>query len=98
MREDPEVRTLDLSARFVLREIISLLGKGGSGKEVPELLVRDPEQARARFDHIRRRLAEAGIIVESDEDESFQIYQSHREDWEPMLNRFAFYTEIQSNR
>src|ERR1044072_1528465 len=79
--ERPEMRTLELSASHVLKELVSLLRL----KKNP---ARKPDESRrweARFNHTLASLEEAGIKTTRDREAGLEIYMDCRSKWEGSL-------------
>ncbi|MGB7923174.1 MAG: potassium channel family protein [Pyrinomonadaceae bacterium] len=89
--QHPEVRSLQASARHVLRELYASLDleiRSARSKETPFEEARRWEQ---RFKQTMRRLREAGIITRRDVEMGWEQYRAQREEWESTLQRFAAY-------
>ena len=91
IRNHPEVRSLQASARYVLGELYASLDlekRSARRKETPFEEARRWEQ---RFKQTMRRLAEAGIKTRRETEEGWEEYRAQREEWESKLHRFASY-------
>lgn len=89
---NPQMRTLQASARHMLAQMIDTLrlendDAGGSGESQSEVHSRWQQ----RFQQTTRRLEEAGIRTNPDQQAAFAEYRTHRQEWEARLFRFAFY-------
>ncbi|MCA1591782.1 MAG: potassium channel family protein [Acidobacteria bacterium] len=88
IRNLPDVRTLEATARHVLHEMIASLDlerhRDQRSKESVEETQRLPDRYRATL----KRLAEAGIKVRSDA-AGWEEYRHQREDWGSELHRLA---------
>lgn len=89
--ERPEVRTLELSARHVLKEFVHLLQlkKQPSGRD--ESSFDESQRLEARFNHTIASLEEADIRSSPDLEAGLKIYMAYRREWEDSLFKFASY-------
>jgi hypothetical protein len=94
LRNFPEVRTLEASARHVLTQLVESLELerrmrprkvlGNEGEE-------DEERWRRRFEQTLVRLEESGIKARDDKDAAWKEYRAQREEWESKLERLSLY-------
>jgi hypothetical protein len=94
LRNFPEVRTLEASARHVLTQLVESLELerrmrprkvlGNEGEE-------DERRWRRRFEQTRARLQESEIKIRDDMEQSWQEYRAQREEWESKLERLSLY-------
>jgi hypothetical protein len=94
LRNFPEVRTLEASARHVLNQLVDSLelerrmrprkALGNEGEE-------DERRWRRRFEQTLARLEESGIKTRDDEESSWEEYRAQREEWESKLERLSLY-------
>lgn len=94
LRNFPEVRTLEASARHVLRQLVDSLElerrmrpRRPSGGEREE----DERRWRRRFTQTRARLKGSGIGTRADVEASWEGYRAQREEWESKLERLSLY-------
>ncbi|MBC7933030.1 MAG: hypothetical protein H7Z38_20905 [Rubrivivax sp.] len=94
LRNYPEVRTLDASARHVLRQLVLTLDlerRARSRKMQPAEHDDDERRWRKRFNETLERLQEAGIKTRDNTEAGWEEYRSRREDWESELQRLSLY-------
>jgi hypothetical protein len=94
LRNFPEVRTLEASARHVLNQLVDSLELerrmrprkllGNEGEE-------DERRWRRRFEQTLARLEESGIKTQDDKESSWEEYRAQREEWESKLERLSLY-------
>jgi hypothetical protein len=94
LRNFPEVRTLEASARYVLTQLVESLELerrmrprkvlGNEGED-------DEERWRRRFEQTLARLEESGIKTRDDKDAAWEEYRAQREEWESKLERLSLY-------
>ena len=87
--ERPEVRTLELSASHVLKELVSLLKLKKNPARSGESLLDEDRRWEARFNHTLASLEEAGIKTNRDREEGLKIYKDCRSNWEKSLLKLA---------
>jgi hypothetical protein len=85
----PEVRTLAVSARHVLRELVGALGIERRSVLRYDETMEEERRWRSRYRRTLGQLREAGIRTARDEERGWEIYRLHREEWESQLRRFA---------
>ena len=83
--ERPEVRTLELSASHVLKELVSLLRLKKNSAHRDESQSDAARRWEARFDHTLASLEEAGIKTNRDREAGLKIYKDCRSKWEDSL-------------
>jgi voltage-gated potassium channel Kch len=94
LRNFPEVRTLEASARHVLTQLVESLELerrmrprkvlGNEGGE-------DERRWRRRFKRTLARLEESGIKTRDDAEYGWEEYRAQREEWESKLERLSLY-------
>jgi voltage-gated potassium channel Kch len=94
LRNFPEVRTLEASARHVLNQLVESLELerrmrprkvlGNEGEE-------DERRWRRRFKQTLARLEESGIKTRDDVEYGWEEYREQREEWESKLERLSLY-------
>lgn len=94
LRNFPEVRTLEASARYVLTQLVESLELerrmrprkvlGNEGED-------DEERWRRRFEQTLARLEASGIKTRDDKDAAWKEYRAQREEWESKLERLSLY-------
>ncbi|HKS40930.1 MAG TPA: potassium channel family protein [Blastocatellia bacterium] len=87
--ERPEVRTLELSASHVLKELVSLLRLKKNPAHSVEPQLDESHRREARFDHTLASLEEAGIKTNRDREAGLKIYKDCRSKWEDSLFRLV---------
>lgn len=94
LRNFPEVRTLEVSARYVLTQLVETLElerrmkpRKMTGEECRE----DESRWRRRFEQTRARLEESGIKARDDKEAAWEEYRAQREEWESKLERLSLY-------
>ncbi|MGA9770582.1 MAG: potassium channel family protein [Blastocatellia bacterium] len=87
--ERPEVRTLELSARHVLKELVALLKLNRNHTHRGESSFDDDRRLETRFDYTLASLEEAGIKTERDREKGLKIYKDCRSEWEGSLLKLA---------
>ena len=94
LRNFPEVRTLEASARHVLTQLVESLElerrmgpRKLSGNEGED----DEERWRRRFEQTLTRLEESEIKTRDDRDAAWKEYRAQREEWESKLERLSLY-------
>lgn len=90
-RNHPEVRTLDASARHLLRELILSLNLERRAQEREESAFEESRRWKRRFLQTLRALKKAGIKTQSDQESAWEDYRAKREEWEARLHRFSIY-------
>ncbi len=85
----PTVRTLGVSARHVLRELVSSLGIKPRKRNNHTDGFEESRRWEKRFKATLRRLRDAGIATNPDERAGWEEYRAHRDEWESSLYRFA---------
>lgn len=86
IRNHPELRTLEASARHVLREMSSSLNLD---VRLSDLSEDETARWRQRFTQTMRRLQSARIKVRGDSQAAWEEYRLNRNEWEAQLNVFA---------
>ena len=92
VRNHPEVRTLEASARHVLGELVASLDlerRKRRRAELPAEVTEDEERWRRRYEQTLERLAAEGIETRRDAGEGWREYRARRQDWESMLRRLS---------
>jgi hypothetical protein len=94
LRNFPEVRTLEASARYVLNQLVESLElerrmrpRRPVGNEAEE----DERRWRRRFKQTIARLEESGIKTRDDKGSAWEEYRAQREEWESKLERLSLY-------
>ena len=87
----PEVRTLEASARHVLKELIASLELERRTRRRKESKFDEAERWQNRFHQTMRKLNEAGISTRADENAAWEEYRARREEWESQLHRFSLH-------
>jgi hypothetical protein len=94
LRNFPEVRTLEASARHVLTQLVDSLElerrmrpRKVLGNEAEE----DERRWRRRFEQTLARLEESGIKTRDDTEQAWEEYRAQREEWESKLERLSLY-------
>jgi hypothetical protein len=94
LRNFPEVRTLEASARHVLTQLVESLElerrmrpRKLSGNEGED----DEERWHNRFEQTLARLEESGIKTRDDKGSAWKEYRAQREEWESKLERLSLY-------
>ena len=94
LRNFPEVRTLEASARHVLTQLVESLElerrmrpRKVLGNEAEE----DERRWRRRFEQTLARLEESGIKTRDDAEQGWEEYRAKREEWESKLERLSLY-------
>ncbi len=94
LRNFPEVRTLEASARHVLTQLVDSLElerrmgpRKVSGHEAEE----DERRWRRRFEQTLARLEASGIKTREDAEQGWEEYRAKREEWESKLERLSLY-------
>lgn len=94
LRNFPEVRTLEASARYVLSQLVESLElerrmrpRKPTGNEGAE----DEQRWRQRFRQTLARLEESGIKARDDKESAWKEYRAQREEWESKLERLSLY-------
>jgi Ion channel len=94
LRNFPEVRTLEASARHVLTQLVSSLElerRMRPRRASADESVEDESRWRRRFRQTRARLNESGIKTRDDVETSWEEYRAQREEWESKLERLSLY-------
>ncbi|HKG12299.1 MAG TPA: hypothetical protein VKB12_03140, partial [Pyrinomonadaceae bacterium] len=94
LRNFPEVRTLEASARHVMNQLVESLelerrmrprkALGNEGED-------DERRWRRRFEQTLARLEESGIKTRDDKEAAWKEYRAQREEWESRLERLSLY-------
>lgn len=94
LRNFPEVRTLEASARHVLTQLVESLElerrmrpRRPIGNESED----DEQRWRRRFEQTLARLEESGIKARDDKQTAWKEYRAQREEWESKLERLSLY-------
>jgi voltage-gated potassium channel Kch len=93
IRDHPELRTLESSARHVLAQLSSALdlgGESGADRRGGESL-EEFARWRRRFAQTTQSLRAAHILVRSDAAEAWEEYRHNRDEWEARLRIFSAY-------
>lgn len=85
----PEVRTLESSARYVLRQLVASLNLEGRARLRLETYREEEDRWRHRFEQTMRRLSRTGIVTRRDREAAWTEYRAQRNEWEAELHRFA---------
>ena len=94
LRNYPEVRTLEASARHVLRQLVVTLDlerRTRPRKPLAAEVEEDERRWRWRFNQTIDRLRESGVKTRDDTEASWEEYRARREDWESELQRLTLY-------
>jgi hypothetical protein len=94
LRNFPEVRTLEASARYVLTQLVESLElerRMRPRKVLGNEGVDDEERWRRRFEQTLARLKASGIKTRDDKDAAWKEYRAQREEWESKLERLSLY-------
>jgi Ion channel len=94
VRNHPEVRTLEASARHVLGELVASLDLERRRRrrfDLPDEAAEDERRWRGRFDQTLSRLAAEGIEVRRDREAGYREYRARRRDWESKLRRLSLH-------
>lgn len=94
MRNHPEVRTLEASARHVLGELITSLDlerRKRRRSELPDEVAEDEARWRRRYDETLQRLSAEGIAMRPDREAGWRAYRARRQDWESGLRRLSLH-------
>ena len=87
--ERPEVRTLELSANHVLKELVHLLKLKKNPAHIGESQSDEARRWEARFYHTIANLEEVGIKTNPDREAGLKIYKDCRSSWEKPLFKLA---------
>jgi hypothetical protein len=87
----PEVRSLEASARHVLRELYASLDLEKRPARREETQFEEARRWEQRFKQTMRRLNGAGVVTRRDVERGWELYRAQREEWESTLQRFAAY-------
>jgi hypothetical protein len=94
LRNYPEVRTLEASARHVLLNLVESLDlerRARPRRDLPKEAEEDERRWRRRYQETLERLAEAGIRTRADREAGWQEYRGQRQDWESKLRRLSLH-------
>jgi Ion channel len=94
LRNFPEVRTLEASARHVLTQLVTSLELERRMRPLRASVDENEEDEsrwRRRFKQTRARLKESGIKTRADVGASWEEYREQREQWESKLERLSLY-------
>lgn len=95
MRNHPEVRTLEASARYVLSELVNSLDlerrSWGRRAKLPQEAAGDEARWGRRYRETLERLTAEGIAVRADAEAGWRDYRARRQDWESKLQRLSLY-------
>jgi hypothetical protein len=94
LRNFPEVRTLESSARHVLTQLVESLElerRMGPRKVLGNGAEEDERRWRRRFEQTLARLEESGIKTRDDAEQGWEEYRAKREEWESKLERLSLY-------
>jgi hypothetical protein len=94
LRNYPEVRTLEASARHVLHQLVETLDlerRMRPREQKPAEADEDERRWRSRFNQTCERLRESGIKTRDNIEKGWEEYRARREDWESELQRLALY-------
>ena len=90
--DHPEVRTLEATARYVLKQLVATLNlEQRSRRRRTETYIEEEERWQRRFGQTMRRLQKAGIVVRRDREAGWADYRARRNEWEAQLHLFARY-------
>jgi hypothetical protein len=87
----PELRTLEASARYVLKQLVTSLDLERRMSTRKETYTDEEERWRQRFEQTMRRLQRDGIVLRRDRQAAWAEYRAQRSEWEAQLHRFAIY-------
>jgi hypothetical protein len=94
LRNYPEVRTLEASARHVLHQLVVTLDlerRMRPREQKPAEAEEDERRWRGRFNQTFERLRESGIKTRDNVETGWEEYRARREDWESELQRLSHY-------
>ncbi|HWS54210.1 MAG TPA: potassium channel family protein [Pyrinomonadaceae bacterium] len=94
VRNHPEVRTLEASARYVLGELVDSLDlerRRRRRTDLPEEAEEDERRWRGRFAQTLDRLAADGVETRRDREAGYREYRARRRDWESKLRRLSLH-------
>jgi hypothetical protein len=94
LRDYPEVRTLDLGVRHVLKQLVDSLDleRRERRRRPTEYERKDDERRwRRRYEQTLARLKESGIKTREDAEQGWEEYRRQREEWESKLRRLALH-------
>jgi hypothetical protein len=91
VRNRPEVRTLEASARHVLGELVASLDLERRAERRHQITTEEARRWRVRYKQTMRRLRESGINTRRDTEAGLKEYQAQREEWESKLQRLSTY-------
>lgn len=89
--DNPDVGTLQASARHMLGQMIDALGLERDTQKQVESHFEESRRWRHRFQQTMRQLNEAGISTNPDTVIAFEQYSAQRQEWETRLHRFALF-------
>jgi hypothetical protein len=94
LRNYPEVRTLEASARHVLGELLLSLDierRQRPRRDTPAEAEEDDRRWLKRYRESIERLAGAGIVTRRDLDAGWEGYRAQRQEWESKLKRLSLH-------
>jgi hypothetical protein len=94
LRNYPEVRTLEASARHVLKELLVSLDierRARPRRGTPAEAAEDDERWHKRYRQSIERLAGAGIVTRRDLSAGWAEYRAQRQEWESKLQRLSLH-------
>jgi hypothetical protein len=94
LRNYPEVRTLEASARHVLRQLVETLDlerRTRPREQHPAEVDEDERRWHWRFNQTLERLRDSGVKTRDNTEAGWEEYRARREDWESELQRLALY-------
>jgi voltage-gated potassium channel Kch len=94
VRNHPEVRTLEASARYVLGELVTSLDlerRRRRRTDLPDEAAEDERRWRRRYDQTLSRLDAEGIETRRDRESGYREYRARRQDWESQLRRLSLH-------
>jgi hypothetical protein len=94
MRNHPEVRTLEASARYVLGELVDSLDlerRKRRREELPQEAAEDEARWQRRYRETLSRLKAEGIETHPDAEAGYRAYRARRQDWESKLRRLSLH-------
>ena len=94
LRNYPEVRTLEASARHVLKELLHSLDierRVRPRRDTPAEAAEDDERWLKRYRQSIERLDAAGIVTRHDLTAGWEEYRAQRQEWESKLQRLSIH-------
>jgi Ion channel len=94
LRNYPEVRTLEASARHVLNELLFSLDierRTRPRRDTPAEKAEDDERWLKRYRQSIERLSDAGVVTRRDLRAGWEEYRAQRQEWESKLQRLSLH-------